>query len=95
MAHNHSLAETAPQLPGQLAAYADAVARAVQDADAENTRKSYGGAWRTFAAWCENNGARPLPAAPEIVALYLAARAEDGAAVGTLRVAATAIAAVH
>ena len=85
MAHNHSLADTAPQLPAQLAAYADA----------GNTRKSYGGAWRTFAAWCENHGARPLPASPEVVALHLAARAEDGAAVGTLRVAATAIAAAH
>ena len=95
MAHVHSLAETAPQLPVQLGAYADAVARAVQDADAENTRKSYGGAWRTFAAWCANHGARPLPATPEIVALYLAARAGDGVAVGTLRVAATAIAAAH
>ncbi len=85
MAHVHSFAETAPQLPAQLATYADA----------GNTRKGYGGAWRVFSAWCENHGARPLHAAPEVVALYLADRAEDGAAVGTLRVAATTIAAEH
>ena len=37
--------------------------------------------WRHFTAWAEANGVTPLPAAPDTVALYLAAHA------GTLSVA--------
>lgn len=40
------------------------------------TVRAYRSDWADFAAWCERYGAAPLPAAPEIVALYLTDLAE-------------------
>lgn len=40
------------------------------------TVRAYRSDWADFAAWCERYGAAPLPAAPEIVALYLSDLAE-------------------
>jgi len=42
-----------------------------------STRRVYRSKWRLFAAWCNERGADPLPASEELVAAYLAERAEE------------------
>ena len=61
---------------------------------AENTRRAYAGDFAHFAAWCAQYGAAPLPAAPEVVALYLSALAETHKP-ATLTRRVSAIAAAH
>jgi integrase len=39
---------------------------------AENTNKAYAADWKHFARWCRLKGTEPLPAAPEMIGLYLA-----------------------
>lgn len=46
-----------------------------RQASAPNTRRAYKAAWQDFAAWCSANGCEVLPAAPETVGTFLAARA--------------------
>jgi integrase len=46
-------------------------------AKAPSTLRAYRADWQDFTAWCESRGAASLPALPQTVALYLAARAED------------------
>ena len=55
-----------------LALRAAAFARA---AKAPSTLRAYAADWRHFVAWCEVQGASPLPATPETVAFYLTALA--------------------
>ncbi len=45
---------------------------------AENTRRAYRSDWADFLAWCEKVDEQPLPAAPEVVARYLAWLADAG-----------------
>ena len=59
------------------------------------TRRAYRAAWTAWGAWAEAHNADALPAMPDAVAAYLAARAEDGAGMATLRMATAAIAAAH
>ena len=72
-------AEALPPDLAHLAAgpMAAALARAVdfaQSAIAPRTEASYAATWRQFCDWCERHHAPTLPAAPAIVAAYLAAR---------------------
>lgn len=62
---------------------------------AENTRRAYGSDVRAFAAWCAARGLAALPAAPESVALYLAAMADAGRTVATIGRALVAISQAH
>src|SRR6185369_6088520 len=39
---------------------------------AENTLRGYRADWRDFCTWCDRSNVRPLPAAPESVAAYIA-----------------------
>ena len=71
------------------------VADALESVLADNTRRVYGAQWRLFNDWCDSVVLRSMPAEPLTVARYLAARAGDGAAVATLRLAASAIAKAH
>jgi site-specific recombinase XerD len=68
-----ALAQTA--LPSVLAAVADKARDYMLRSRAGNTRRAYGADWRDFAAWCAEAGLQALPASPETVGLYLAARA--------------------
>lgn len=52
-------------LPAQVREY-------IKASKAESTLKGYQSDWRAFCAWCEGQGVCPLPAAPEIVAAYIA-----------------------
>lgn len=67
-----ALGALAPALP--LSAEALDYAR---EATSVNTRRAYRAAWADFTTWCEANGRTALPAAPETVGTYLAARASS------------------
>ena len=71
------------------------MADALEAVLADNTRRAYGVQWRLFDEWCAEVGLTSLPAQPLTVARYLAARAGSGAAVATLRLAASAVAKAH
>ena len=45
-------------------------------AKAKNTVRAYRTDWNHFCAWCQDVGAKFLPASPETVALYLSAHVE-------------------
>ena len=60
-----------------------------------STVRAYRSAWRTFTGWCSSVGAEPLPAAPEVVALYVTHRADHGMNVSTVESDLAAIAAAH
>lgn len=73
----------------RLAALEAKVARAVTRSRAPATLRAYRSDWRDFALWCETIGVPALPAAPSVVAAYLAELAEppddrSPAAVSTL-----------
>ena len=61
----------------------------------DNTRRVYATQWRIFTGWCDEVALTPLPAEPLIVARYLAARANAGASIATLRLATSAITKAH
>jgi integrase len=46
-----------------------------REASAQNTRRAYRAAWQDFSGWCAATGVDPLPAMPEAVGSFLAARA--------------------
>ena len=67
------------EVVGPTAALTAAISQArayASQATADATRRAYTSDWRCFAEWCAGNGADPLPAAPETVGGYLAARAQ-------------------
>ena len=84
-------------LPSTLALRAadQGVADALESVLSENTKRVYGAQWRLFTDWCGDVGLRSLPADPLTVARYLAARANSGASIATLRLATSAIAKAH
>lgn len=86
-----AVAETAT-VPATLAATLE---RALDSSLSENTRSAYRTAWRAWAAFAESHGCAALPAAPEMVAAYLAARFDAGAKMSTLRMALAAVAKAH
>lgn len=63
-------------LPSPAADPVAELARAyVREAKAPATRRAYRADWEDFTAWCAGRGVAALPATPETVGLYLAARA--------------------
>ena len=86
--------ESPPSPPALLAAD-QGVADALQSVLSNNTRRVYGTQWRLFESWCDSVVLRALPAEPLTVARYLAARANAGARIASLRLAASAIAKAH
>ena len=62
-----------------------------REARSPRTTKRYRDAFAIFVAWCKDQGLRPLPAEPETVAAYLAARADAGRRVLTIELELTAI----
>ena len=85
--------EPAP-LP-EIRAADQGVAQSLESVLADNTRRTYDAQWRIFTGWCDDVGLRTLPAEPLTVARYLAARANTGASIATLRLATSAIAKAH
>ena len=71
------------------------VADSLESVLSDNTRRVYGAQWRLFTDWCDEVGLSVLPAEPLTVARYLAARANAGASVATMRLATSAITKAH
>jgi integrase len=78
-----------------LAPLADAARAFAAAARADRTRDAYRLQWSTFETWCSAHGLASMPAAPESVALYLTARANEGRKVATLALALAAISQAH
>ena len=79
----------------ELRAADQGVAESLEAVLSHNTRRTYDAQWRGFAGWCDQVGLVSLPAEPLTVARYLAARANAGASIATLRLATSAIAKAH
>lgn len=73
---------------------AERIQAATDAAQAPATRRAYHSLWRNFAAWCKERAYQPLPAAPVVVAAYLAQRAQ-AVKPATVRLDAAAIAHQH
>ncbi len=67
----------------------------VRASRAESSLSVYRRAFKHFDAWCLEQGAASLPAAPETLAAYLAAEADRGLSPSTIEVKAAAIGAAH
>ena len=83
-----------PSIPALWAAD-QGVASSLESVLSDNTRRVYGTQWRIFTGWCDEVGLTSLPAEPLTVARYLAARANSGASIATIRLATSAIAKAH
>ena len=83
-----------PSLPA-LRAADQGVADALESVLSDNTQRVYGTQWRLFNDWCDEIGLVSLPAEPLTVARYLAARANAGASIATIRLATSAISKAH
>ena len=83
-----------PSLPA-LRAADQGVADALESVLSDNTQRVYGTQWRIFTGWCAEVGLVSLPAEPLTVARYLAARANAGASIATIRLATSAISKAH
>ena len=81
-----------PSSAPALRAADQGVADALEAVLSDHTRRVYGAQWRIFTDWCADVGLRSLPAEPLTVARYLAARANAGASIATMRLATSAIA---
>ena len=84
-----------PAILPELRAADQGVAEALESVLSDNTRRVYQTQWRIFTGWCDEVGLKSLPAEPLTVARYLAARANAGASVATLRLATSAISKAH
>ena len=71
------------------------MAQSLESVLADNTRRTYDTQWRIFTGWCHQVGLSAVPAEPFTVARYLAARANSGASIATLRMATSAISKAH
>ena len=83
-----------PSIPA-LRAADQGVASSLESVLSDNTRRVYGTQWRSFAGWCDEVGLTSLPAEPLTVARYVAARANSGASIATIRLATSAISKAH
>ena len=79
----------------ELRAADQGVAASLESVLADNTRRVYGTQWQRFNDWCDEVGLVSLPAEPLTVARYLAARANSGTSIATLRLATSAISKAH
>ena len=94
-AAGHQIVPHRPASLPELRAADQGVAQALESVISDNTRRVYGTQWRLFESWCGEMGLASLPAEPLTVARYLAARANSGASMATLRLAASAVAKAH
>ena len=87
----HQIVPYQPASVPALRAADRGVAEALEAVLSDNTRRTYDAQWCIFTGWCDEVGLRSLPAEPLTVARYLAARANAGASIATLRLATSAI----
>ncbi|MDE2940248.1 MAG: tyrosine-type recombinase/integrase [Chloroflexota bacterium] len=68
---------------------------AMASARSASTRRCYRSQWNLWRRWAESRGHEVLPAQPLAVADYLLDRADSGASIATLKLARSALAAIH
>lgn len=78
-------------IEAELSELAQAAAEFAAKAAGAGTARTYGSAWRAYAAWCRRVDRDPLGGDPGLIALYLAKRARQGLVVSSLVVARAAI----
>ena len=71
------------------------LAQALEDSLAPATRRVYRTAWAAWTDWAGAHDTPALPATPEALATYLAARATDGASLASLRLITAAVGQAH
>jgi hypothetical protein len=81
--------------PASIERELESAARYAAAALVPATRRCYERDWRVFADWCVARRIRPMPAAPETVAAFLAAEADREFRPVTIAKRAAAIAAAH
>lgn len=81
--------------PGKFVSLSDSAAAFATAAAAETTRRAYRSDWEDFGGWCERADRRPLPAAPEIVADYIATLAARDYKPSTITRCCSAVARAH
>lgn len=75
LAHEpRSVVDPATLDPATMLAITDAAGEAL----AGSTRRAYASAWRSWRAWCADEGHLSLPADPSVVAAYLVHLADRG-----------------
>lgn len=62
---------------------------------AKETRRAYSRQWKRFVGWCGEHGFPSLPTTPEVLALYVSARAQGGWKPAGLDQALAAVALAH
>ena len=72
-------------------ALADRAAHYATSARGAGTRRTYRSAWTHFSGWCRDHGREPLGGDPDLSAMYVVRRADDGLTVSSIRVALAAI----
>lgn len=65
------LALAGPTIPERFAPLVERAEELAEASQAPGTVRAYESDWRQFVAWCGAAGFSPLPAAPEVVCLYL------------------------
>lgn len=73
----------------------EAARRYAKKSRADNTWRTYESAWRIFDDWCQTVALGSLPAAPDTVAMFIAAQADESKAVATLEHRLAAIRLMH
>jgi integrase len=92
------IAPTTPadtELGAVAAASSDAAREYQRGNKAPSTRRAYRGDWKRFVEWCDLVLDEPMPAAPVVVANYLAHLAKSGKKVPTIHKALAAITFAH
>jgi len=82
-------------LPAALEADAEAARDFARESLSPATRRAYRTDIRAFETWCGERGVRAIPAAPEVVASFLAHEAQRGLAVSSISRRAAAIRLFH
>lgn len=78
-----------------LSALVDAAAAYARASKAPRTLSAYRAQFGAFERWCAAHSFESLPASPEVVAMYIASRADEGRKPATIALALAAITAVH
>ena len=86
---------TLPITRTAIAHYDDAVTKYQEQAVSNSTKRAYASDFRHFTAWCEDQAATSLPAAPTVVAAYLEHLADTGYKTSTISRRLSAISVVH
>ena len=82
-------------LPAEILAAAESVRENINACISDSTKRAYQRDWADFTRFCDAHSACPLPAAPETIAVYISALANDGKKASTINRRLAAISVTH